>query len=524
MASKPKPNKTQNHRTSDSLVLAPEVVGNGSGADLAKVQTVTGRRVRDEKEVFVLDTPIPAAAPSQPVHEAEEDRDECEHCCGLFLSEAFDANDGYCPGCGLDGDGLAKSEAQQVLSEAEQLLAQVQDDDDYYLRVAKFDNFEKDGKTDSRAPKSFCENLKPVTLDYEEIVRQRYGPGTYNFAMYKRGHAGFLKNWNITIAVPVSSTERAAPAVAAIAPPVVSGLDEVQKSVGIIKEVWRIMAPTNRQNNPIDPQPTQALAPSDPLDALESAFNRVDAWKKRFGIADAAPVVGAGGERSWVTDVSTLLISTGLGEGIRQFATPIGQVLGHLLAEQIVAARRKAQEEALREAGAQQPAQQPAMPQTNPSPNGQAPAPSPQFVSQIPPPAMPLFESIVAAIRGGSQASVETSVNDVLIFIQSAEQFPGAKGAVLEFITTRVLAPTTFEVANWLVAQNPGWADLLTREHAPAWIQAFRDELRAALEAEAESEASITDADAANILETIATESEAGAVAAERSNEPESAA
>ena len=493
MSRKSKINRAQNNGQGNSP-LSPEVLPPSAGAG-APVHAVEGRRLREETEMFVVESPQPGAP-----NEVEEpgadnsDREECQHCDGLFLESAFDDNDGFCPGCGRNEDGYKREDDPPELSEAEQLLTQVANDDEYHLRVARLDDYDNDPRTDSRARMTFCTNLKPVTLDYLDIVRRSFGGGAYYFSMYKKGRPGFIKTWVEIIAKPlqpIESNVQQATTGAASPAPAVSGLDEITKSLDVIKQVWTVMSPKGRTTAEVSTN----QGPTDPLKLVEDSFDRVDAWRKRLGLPD--PTVAAltnGGERNWVTDLTTFLSATGVGEGIKQFVAPVGQVLGHLTAGAIAAAAQK-QAEVPDVAGETKTPAPPAAPQT------QAPG------ITLPAPAMPLLSAIVGQMT--SAAPVEKSVEMTLSFVESAQRVPGAKEQVLAFIDKEIITKPPIKVALWLAQGNPAWAYILDLQHAAAWIDAYQEMLREALQAELESQATDTAdessaADVGKIIESVA--------------------
>lgn len=195
------------------MLLSPETPGEAPSK--TKVKTVQGRRLVDRTEQFVIvdESPATEAAPDAAV-QAEN---LCDFCGIVFSVEKWDDNDGYCPNCNRDENGDLQPEERE-LSEAEMLLQSIENDGEYSLHVERLVNYEKDGRTDTRADKSFCTKLKPVTLDYLDIVRREFGGGAYRFSMYRKG-VGLVKNgiWvdviekPLEVAAPIVAAQQAAP-------------------------------------------------------------------------------------------------------------------------------------------------------------------------------------------------------------------------------------------------------------------------------------------------------------------------
>jgi hypothetical protein len=199
--------KQQNSRAQTSGMAAIEVLPPESGEQSAakpKVKTVLGHRLVDRAEQFVMiDDGPEASTDSSTEATAAEEPVPCEFCGIVFAGEKWDENDDYCPNCNRDVDGNLHTEPRE-LTEAEILLKQVANDGEYSLNVERLTSFEIDGRTDSRADKTFCTKLKPVTLDYLDTVRRMYGAGTYRFSMYRKG-VGLVKDgiWVDTIEKPI---------------------------------------------------------------------------------------------------------------------------------------------------------------------------------------------------------------------------------------------------------------------------------------------------------------------------------
>jgi hypothetical protein len=200
----------QTTRTSTQTASKSTTDGKSELDDKEPLAAGVKKVTRQTTERFIEQVDIPRAKEEAATIEFESDeREDCPHCHGSFLIDAVEDNDGYCPGCGYDSDGVKREDPPTIgtvdeeLSEAEILLQSIADDDAYRLLVERLINYDTDPRTDSRAAKEFCTTLTPVTLDYLDIVRRSFGGGAFRFTMFKRGRPGILKSWVEVIAKPV---------------------------------------------------------------------------------------------------------------------------------------------------------------------------------------------------------------------------------------------------------------------------------------------------------------------------------
>lgn len=280
--------------------------------DANQVKTVVGRRLRPEKEVFVLDD-SEHEADSNPL-ETEVLR-QCYFCLAESSVDEWDDNADACPGCDRSRTAMLADDAPPTkMSEAEMTLAAIRagketTDDEYKIRVDHLPNFLADGRSDTRADRKFCCYLQPFTFDYLDVLQRKClhlkvgEEGTFLFEAFKLSGPGrgFADRWTDTlmkIDASDAGARREATTTQLPAASTPDGLGEIEKSLDVIERVWGMMSrrrPGSANNN--EGGGATALTTADPVDEMGKTidmFDKMTTTMERL----RGPLVPAGGEQS----------------------------------------------------------------------------------------------------------------------------------------------------------------------------------------------------------------------------------
>lgn len=200
---------------------------------------VTGHRVSPHVETFAVATDDDDMDQARPAAGDEQAGvEKCAHCRQTFTSDEWAECEGLCPNdeCRRNADLFVPE-----LSEAEILRETKlrQGSDEISLRVDRLVNYDKDGRTDSRADKIFCTTIKPVGLDYLEVIRRNFGGGHFWLTMYQRGK-GIVTAWDEGIEKPVAEVAPAPAPAPSVGPPADS-LEIVIAQAAKVQELKRAL-------------------------------------------------------------------------------------------------------------------------------------------------------------------------------------------------------------------------------------------------------------------------------------------
>lgn len=268
------------------------------------MKKVTVQRTERFIEPAASAASVPGAGATGPLAEEEEEWQDCPHCEGKFRAQAVAENGDYCPGCSRDDFGELKDaeSPRQEISEAEILLNEIADDDEYKLRVERLVDYHLNGHTDSRAKKEFCTTLTPVTLDYLDRIQAMFGGGNFWFTMYRKGSPGIVKAWHKSIANRAQPTaEETAPQTTAPAQSIAPQVDRLRVAVekAVATRIERILddppaPPAALPAAPVDEQAIVAQAIMARPEVIESVIRRVTDKLGNEGEPWYAPLVRAG--------------------------------------------------------------------------------------------------------------------------------------------------------------------------------------------------------------------------------------
>jgi hypothetical protein len=461
----------------------PEVVTSESG-EPRKVRTVKGRRLRDEKEEFVL-VDEPAAMDEEELEAAEIVLVRCQTCGAASPEEEWEESAGDCPSCGIGpSNPQTNVDDGPTLSEADLVIQSIQalgpEGPQYQIRVLHLPKFYEDGRTDTRAERRYCQSLRgaDIRLDYLETVRARCQceclpvgkEGAFVFEVFKLGgeDRGFKHRSTEFLTKPKPDAERVeatAPAPATPAAPPRSALGELTENLDTIKKIRDTLFPAAPVARQIESAAPASHEPVNPINTVKDSLGLLKELR------ELAP---SGGDSSTVRDWTEGIATIG-----REFG--IGTFINNLLVFGLKNAERKQAEEAAARAakeGRPAPVEHPAAPAAPPPANQNVERPpSPA----VPPPAQPAallpggftLDQLPPPMRVALDAALTTLVNEIQTNEQSAEEdynVDEATTALQEFVTAypaaepifdQLLSQSSIKLVLFLANLKPEWSNLV---------------------------------------------------------------